>query len=96
MTEQESKALNESIRLKHTLDNLKENKDFKEIILEGFINKGIKGCMSALPYAGTEDSKKRIHSTLEAIARLQAYFTTIENNATSAKEMLEATEEETE
>ena len=46
----------------------------------------------ALPYAVTDESRKRLHSNLEAIAKLQAYFTSIENTAKSAKEALEATE----
>lgn len=92
MTEEESKALEQSIRRNIDLQALKNNEQFKEIILKGFIEEGIKGCMMALPFAVTDDSKKRLHSNLEAIAKLQAYFTSIENTAKSAKEALEATE----
>lgn len=96
MTEIESKALEESIRLNIELQKLMNNKSFKEIILTGFIDNGIKGCMAALPFAMTDDSKKRLHSNLEAIAKLQAYFKSIENTAKEAQEALEATEEEVE
>ena len=89
MTELESKALNESIRLNERLEALKNNEDFKEIILNGFIESTIKGSMMALPYAATDDSKKRLHSNLEAIAKLEAYFLTIENQAKAAKATLE-------
>lgn len=93
MTEEESKALEQSIRRNIDLQALKNNEQFKEIILKGFIEEGIKGCMMALPFAVTDDSKKRLHSNLEAIAKLQAYFTRIESTAENAKEALEATEE---
>lgn len=96
MTEIESKALEESIRLNIELQKLMNNKSFKEIILNGFIDNGIKGCMAALPFAMTDDSKKRLHSNLEAIAKLQAYLKSIESTARDAKEALEATEEEVE
>ena len=59
MTEEESKALNESIRLNERLNALKNNEDFKEIILKRFIDDGIKGNMMALPFAATDDSKKK-------------------------------------
>ena len=92
MTEEESKALEQSIRRNIDLQALKNNEQFKEIILKGCIEENIKGCMMALPYAVTDESRKRLHSNLEAIAKLQAYFTSIENTAKSAKEALEATE----
>ena len=89
MTEEESKALNESIRLNERLNALKNNEDFNEIILKRFIDDGIKGNMMALPFAATEDSKKRHYANLEAIARLQGYFLAIERNAESAKQALQ-------
>ena len=94
MTEQESKALNESIRLNEKLTSLKNNKEFKEIILKGFIEDGIKGNMMALPYAATDESKKRFHSNLEAIAKLQEYLAVIERQAEAAKRAFETDTEE--
>lgn len=94
MTEQESKALNESIRLNEKLTSLKNNEEFKEIVLKGFIEDGTKGNMMALPYAATDDSKKRLHSNLEAIAKLQEYLNTIERQAEAAKRAFEADAEE--
>lgn len=94
MTEQESKALNESIRLAEVLTRLENTAEFKEIILDGFIEAGTKGCVAALAYAGSEDQKKRLLSKLEAIANLQAFLADIKNTAINAKHMLEESAEE--
>jgi hypothetical protein len=45
--------------------------------------------MMALPFAATDDSKKRHYANLEAIARLEGYFLAIERNAESAKQALQ-------
>lgn len=89
MTEQESKALNESIRLAEVLTRLENTPEFKEIILDGFIEASAKGCVAALAYTGSEDQKKRLLSKLEAIANLQAFLADIKNTAINAKHMLE-------
>lgn len=94
MTEQESKALNESIRLAEVLTRLENTPEFKEIILDGFIESSSKGCIAALAYASSEDQKKRLLSKLEAIANLQAFLAGIKNTAINAKHMLEESAEE--
>lgn len=88
--ENESKALiDESIRLGELLESLKKNKAFKELILEGFISKGIDEIITVMPYANSDEQRRRCYSKLEAIANLKKHLNDISNTAKGAKECLE-------
>ena len=91
--ENQTKALQDSIRLGEVLNRLKNNAEFKELILEGYIEKGIEGSMAALPYMATKDQRDRINDNLFAISKLKQYISSIEKNAENAQYVLDHPEE---
>ena len=91
--EDQTKALQDSIRLGDLLNQLKTNAAFKELILKGYIDDGIAGNMTALPFSGNKDQRDRINDNLLAIAKFKNYLDTVEHNANTAKYMLEHPEE---
>ena len=91
--EDQTKALQDSIRLGDLLNQLKTNAAFKELILKGYIDDGIAGNMTALPFSGNKDQRDRINDNLLAIAKFKNYLDTVERNANTAKYMLEHPEE---
>jgi hypothetical protein len=91
--ENQTKALQDSIRLGEVLNRLKNNAEFKELILEGYIDKGIEGSMAALPYMATKEQRERINDNLFAISKLKQYISSIERDAEKAMYVLEHPEE---
>lgn len=92
--EDQTKALQDSIRLGDLLNQLKTNAAFKELILKGYIEDGIAGNMTALPFSGNKDQRERLNDNLLAIAKFKNYLDMIEHTADKAKYMLENPEEE--
>ena len=95
MTDQ-TKALQDSIRLGEVLERLKNNPEFKELILEGYINVGTESAMCALPYMATKESRDRVNDSLFAIAKFKSYLASIENNAKKSQYELDNINEEAE
>lgn len=91
--EDQTKALQDSIRLGDLLNQLKTNAAFKEIILKGYVDDGIAGSIVALPFSGNKDQRDRLNENLFAIAKFKNYLDTVERNANAAKYMLEHPEE---
>lgn len=91
--EDQTKALQDSIRLGDLLNQLKTNAAFKELILKGYIDDGIAGNMAALPFSGNKDQRDRLNENLLAIAKFKNYLDLIEHTAERAKYELENPEE---
>ena len=91
--EDQTKALQDSIRLGDLLNQLKTNAAFKELILKGYIDDGIAGSIAALPFSGSKDQRDRLNENLMAIARFKNYLDMVEHTAEKAKYMLDNPEE---
>lgn len=92
--EDQTKALHDSIRLGDLLNQLKTNAAFKELILKGYIEDGIAGSITALPFSGNKDQRDKLNENLFAIAKFKNYLDMVERTANTAKYMLENPEEE--
>jgi hypothetical protein len=87
MTDKEKVEYEQSVLKYERLLRLKENKDFKEFILDGFIQETILQSASQLAWAD-EIGKKDIFIQIEASALLTKFMRIIEDEGIAAKQIL--------
>lgn len=68
------------VEMRESLDRLKENKDFKKVILDGYFkDKAINGVsLLATDYVRNAGKRPEIMEALVAISQLEDYFSTID------------------
>lgn len=83
------------VELSKALDRLSMNKDFKEVITDGYLTKEAVRLvhLKAAPQMQTPDRQAAINNSIDAIGGLLEYFRTVRFNAQVALKAIESDEE---
>jgi CHAT domain-containing protein len=102
MTQETVKAIEENIRqakviagLGDSLERLRLNKDFKEVVLKGYFEQEAIRLvhLKADPGMQSPDIQKSIIAQMDAIGSVSQYFTTVFQKASIARKAIAADEE---
>ena len=80
------------IALNNALDRLESNRDFKAVIIEGYLEKEAIRLvhLKSAPFMQTAEKQASVISQIDAIGGLMAYFRTLSHNAAQAAASIES------
>lgn len=79
-----NKEIEQVINLGEAIHRLENNPDFKEVIMDCYINKSMEDCLNNLAIITNDEIRKKYYENLLAISHLKTFLETKKNQANMA------------